>query len=83
MKVWIVEDINGETIVAQTATVAYNICRKSISENEDDADHIELIEQHIKKPIAAKLIGHIKKLVAGFKPFFKSSHHSNKSFFLS
>ena len=36
MKVWIVEDINGETIVAQTATVAYNICRKSISENEDD-----------------------------------------------
>ena len=36
MKVWIVEDINGETVVAQTATVAYNICRKSISENEDD-----------------------------------------------
>ena len=41
MKVWIVEDINGETVVAQTATVAYNICRKSISENEDDDEAAE------------------------------------------
>lgn len=41
MKVWIVENINGETVVAQTATVAYNICRKSISENEDDAEAAE------------------------------------------
>ena len=36
MKVWIVENINGETVVAQTATVAYNICRRSIAANEDD-----------------------------------------------
>ena len=41
MKVWIVEDINGETVVAQTATVAYNICCKSISENEDDDEAAE------------------------------------------
>lgn len=41
MKVWIVENINGETFVAQTATVAYNICRKSILENEDDAEAAE------------------------------------------
>ena len=36
MKVWIVENINGETVVGQVATDAYNICRKYISENEDD-----------------------------------------------
>lgn len=36
MKVWIVENIDSETVVAQTAIAAYNICRKSISENEDD-----------------------------------------------
>lgn len=41
MKVWIVENINGETVVAQTATDAYNICRKSISENEDDDEAAE------------------------------------------
>lgn len=41
MKVWIVENINGETFVAQTATVAYNICRKSISENEDNDEVAE------------------------------------------
>lgn len=35
------ENINGETVVAQTATVAYNICRKSISENEDDDEAAE------------------------------------------
>ena len=35
------ENINGETVVAQTATVAYNICRKSISENEDDDEVAE------------------------------------------
>lgn len=38
MKVWIVENINGETVVAQTATVAYNICHRSIAANEDDAE---------------------------------------------
>ena len=38
MKVWIVENINGETVVAQTATVAYNICRRTIAANEDDAE---------------------------------------------
>ena len=41
MKVWIVENINGETVVAQTATVAYNICRRSISANEDDDEAAE------------------------------------------
>lgn len=41
MKVWIVENINGETVIAQTATVAYNICRKSILENEDDIEAVE------------------------------------------
>ena len=45
MKVWIVEDINGETVVAQTATVAYNICRKSISENEDDEAAEEFLNE--------------------------------------
>ena len=41
MKVWIVENINGETVVAQTATVAYNICRRTISANEDDDEAAE------------------------------------------
>lgn len=41
MKVWIVENIDGETVVAQTATDAYNICRKCISENEDDNEAAE------------------------------------------
>ena len=41
MKVWIVENINGETVIAQTATVAYNFCRKCISENEDDGKAAE------------------------------------------
>ena len=41
MKVWIVENIDGETVVAQTATDAYNFCRKSISENEDDDEAVE------------------------------------------
>lgn len=35
------ENINGETVVAQTATVAYNICRRTISANEDDAEAAE------------------------------------------
>lgn len=39
------EDINGETVVAQTATVAYNICRKSISENEDDEAAEEFLNE--------------------------------------
>ena len=41
MKVWIVENINGEIVVAQTATVAYNICRRSIAANEDDDEAAE------------------------------------------
>lgn len=41
MKVWIVENIDGETVIAQTSTVAYNICRKYISENEDDDEAAE------------------------------------------
>ena len=41
MKVWIVENIDGETVVAQTATDAYNFCRKSILENEDDDEAAE------------------------------------------
>lgn len=41
MKVWIVENIDGETVIAQTSTVAYNICRKSILENEGDDEAAE------------------------------------------
>lgn len=45
MKVWIVENIDSETVVAQTATDAYNICRKSISENEDDEAAEEFLNE--------------------------------------
>ena len=43
MKVWIVKDINDETVVAQTANDAYNICRRCIKENmaDDDDDDVE------------------------------------------
>ena len=41
MKIWIVENINGEMVVGQVATDAYNICRKYISENEDDNEAAE------------------------------------------
>lgn len=41
MKVWIVENIDGEMVVAQTATDAYNICRRCIAGNEDDDEAAE------------------------------------------
>lgn len=41
MKVQIVENIDGETVVAQVATDAYNFCRRSILENEDDIEAVE------------------------------------------
>lgn len=41
MKVWIVENIDGEMVVSQTATDAYNICRRYIAGNEDDDEAAE------------------------------------------